>query len=234
MQYQRFGVPYRDTTLIGDSVPTGSVPTVLLLHGAGTSHRGRHATLQQTLAQAGIGSASFDKIGHGETGGDLEASSLHDRTNQAVKVIEHLGIQEPFGLFGGSMGAYTELRLTEIYQINKLVLTVPAVYAADTYNLPFGGGFSERIRQNESWRETDAWEIISRFTGDLLIVTAEHDEVIPVQIPQTLYNSATNARSRALYQIDGAPHRYWDYLNAPEHASQRSDYLDQLCTFFTH
>lgn len=232
MSSQRFKVPYKDRTLIGDVMTAGQQPTVLMLHGAGTSHRGRHRQLQEALAAVGIASASFDQIGHGETGGDLLSSSLHDRTNQAIAVIEHLKLQEPFGLFGGSMGAYTELRLTEHYKVNKLALTVPGVYAADAYDLPFGAGFTERIRRPESWRETDAWSIIGHFTGDLIVVTAEDDQVVPAEISARLYEAATNARSRSRYEISGSQHRYWDYLNEPENATLLKSYLTRLQQFF--
>lgn len=232
MNSQRFEVPYKDRKLIGDVVPGGHTPTVLMLHGAGKSVRTRYRPLQDRLAAIGVASAVFDNIGHGETGSELESSSLSDRTEQAVAVIEQLGMHEPFGFVGGSMGAYIALKLSERYQTEKLALFVPGVYAADAYALPFGQQFRDRIRQKESWRETDAWENIGRFTGDLLIVTAEHDEVVPVEIPQTLFSSAKNARSRDLYEIPGSPHKTHAYLNDPQNAALLEEYLTRIQQFF--
>lgn len=232
MSSQRFEVSYNDRILIGDIVPREQQPTVLMLHGAGQSVRTRYRPIQDRLASIGIASAVFDNVGHGETGGKLVSSSLLDRTQQAETVIQQLDIQEPFSLVGGSMGAYTAIKLAEKYQIDKLVLIVPGVYAADAYTLPFGTAFSERIRRDESWRETDAWEILQRFKGDLLIVTAQNDEVVPVEIPETLLESAVNAKSRDLYEIPTVPHRFNAYLGQPENAELLEGYLARIEQFF--
>lgn len=235
MTTQRFEVPYHDYALIGDvNLPqrgpfgAGQTPTILMLHGAGHSYRGRYEPVQDRLAAAGIASAVFDMVGHGDTGGELAESSLVDRTNQAIAVIEHLQMEQPFGLIGGSMGAYTALKLTERYTVDKLVLIVPGVYAADVYTMQFNAGFSQRMREPESWRATDAWAIMEKFQGDVLIITAENDEVVPPKIPHTLYDHATHAHSRSMYEIPGAPHRFVDYLGEPAHVDLLNSYLTRI------
>src|SRR4051812_2784719 len=109
-----FSVPYNGTDLIGDIL--GSSPNVLVIHGAGKANRNRYESIRKSLFDLGISSAAFDHIGHGATGGSLEGSTLHDRTEQAVAVIGHLKLQN-FSIIAGSMGGYTAVKLTEKYNI---------------------------------------------------------------------------------------------------------------------
>lgn len=163
----RFRIPFEKHVLVGD---LSSEPcTVLVLHGAGTSNRGRFERLRRRLHAEGIPTCSFDFIGHGETGGELGSSSLKQRTEQASRVIEAC-LQEPLTLVGASMSGYTAVRLTRLHQVRNLVLIVPAMYTPDAYEVPFKGDFSEIIRSRRSWERSEAWQILAGFTGNLLVV----------------------------------------------------------------
>jgi pimeloyl-ACP methyl ester carboxylesterase len=116
-------------------------------------------------------------------------------------------------VFGSSMGAYNAIRLTQSYQVGALVLIVPGVYTPSAYEVPFGPDFSAVIRRERSWVDSDAWEILSRFEGRLLVIAAEHDAVIPLEIPQRLVAAATRAQSSELHVVRGAEHnRLWSLL----------------------
>jgi pimeloyl-ACP methyl ester carboxylesterase len=196
-------VPFAGFRLRGDSFALSC--SSLVLHGAGTSSRERFLRLRQALNAAGRPSAGFDFIGHGETGGSLVGSSLEERTAQAAAVIRSC-CREPLTLIGASMSGHTGIRLTREFQVAALVLLVPAVYTAAAYRLPFGPRFSEAIRVPGSWRDSDAFEILGEFKGSLLIIAAEHDHVIPSEVPQRLYASARNAGSRTLHIVPGSGH----------------------------
>ena len=199
-------VQFEKHTLIGDVLGPDASPRVLVLHGAGNSHRSRFQMLREDLSARGISSAAFDFVGHGDTGGDLKSSSLSSRTRQACRVIDWLQIQQPFAVIGASMSAYTSVKLLEHYRIDSLVLLVPAMYTSLAYSVPFNGGFSEIIRQPRSWVESDAWRILAEYTGRLLIVAGENDDVIPRAVIQRIYKSAVNAAERQLYIAPRASH----------------------------
>lgn len=59
---------------------------VLMLHGGGKD-RTVFNKYRALLDASGVGTTTFDFVGHGETGGDLYASSLWSRTMQAEAVI---------------------------------------------------------------------------------------------------------------------------------------------------
>lgn len=200
---KRFRIPFEDHVLVGD---LASEPcSTIVLHGAGTSHRDRFRRLRTGLHAEGVPTGSFDFIGHGETGGDLGRSSLRERTLQASRVVETC-LKEPLTLIGASMSGYTAVKLTLLHEVENLILVVPAMYTPEAYEVPFSGGFSEIIRSHRSWVRSDAWEILRVFRGRLLVVAAEHDMVIPREVVQRTFESATRAQSRDLYIVPGATH----------------------------
>jgi uncharacterized protein len=199
-------VGFESHTLIGDVLSDGSPPQLLILHGAGDSCRQRFQLLREELLAAGISSAAFDFMGHGDTGGELKSSSLSSRTRQACRVVDALKLKQPLALMGASMSAYTAVKLLEHYRIKSLVLLVPAMYAAQAYTIPFNRGFSDIIRQPQSWKHSDAWQILAGYRGRLLIIAAEEDRIIPRGVITRIYDSAVNSSERELYVAPKASH----------------------------
>jgi len=201
-----FQVDFGDRMLTGDVISKDARPEVLILHGAGNANRGDFHLFRQELLIHGISSAAFDFVGHGDTGGELESSSLLSRTRQVCSVIDSLNLQQPFSVIAASMGAYTAVKLLKYYQINSLVLLVPAMYSSMAYTVPFNKGFTEIIRQPQSWGHSDAWQILSEYKGRLLIIAAKNDEVIPIEVVNLIYDSAGKAEKRTLFVAPQASH----------------------------
>jgi pimeloyl-ACP methyl ester carboxylesterase len=80
------------------------------------------------------------------------------------------------------------------------------MYTPEAYEVPFSGGFSEIIRSHRSWERSDAWGILQGFKGKLLVVAAEYDSVIPNEVVERLFHSASQAQVRELYIVPGASH----------------------------
>lgn len=208
-----FDVPFEGHTLKADHYLGRDSNRILYLHGAGGSTRRGHHLVRAALQQCGLGSVCFDAIGHGETGGTLAQSSVSSRTRQAQAVLAASPLSGPLVVVGASMGAYNAIRLTEQHKVDALVLIVPGVYTPSAYGVPFGPEFSAVIRRERSWVDSDAWDILSRFEGRLLVIHAEHDAVIPLEISDRLFGAATRAASRQLHIVQGAEHnRLWSLL----------------------
>ncbi|RFP20412.1 alpha/beta fold hydrolase [Duganella sp. BJB488] len=208
-----FDVAYEGHVLKGDQYVGADSNRVLYLHGAGASTRRGHHLLRGALRQRGVGSTCFDCVGHGDTGGALAQSSVASRTRQAQTVVAARGVPEPLAIIGASMGAYNAIRMTQSHRVDALVLIVPGVYTPSAYEVPFGPEFSAVIRRERSWADSDAWEILSRFEGRLLVIAAEHDATIPLEIPERLVAAAANAQSSRLHIVQGAEHnRLWSLL----------------------
>ena len=212
-EIEEFDVGYEAMVLKGDQYVGARQNNVLYLHGAGASTREGHHLLRDALQRRGVGTTCFDCVGHGDTGGALAQSSVASRTRQAQAVIAARGLAQPLVIFGSSMGAYNAIRLTQQYAVDALVLTVPGVYTPSAYEVPFGPGFSAVIRRERSWIDSDAWDILLRFEGSLLVIAAEHDAVIPLEIPERLVAAAARARARRLHVVPGASHNHlWRLL----------------------
>jgi len=202
-----FSLPFEQFDIKGDQHEGSADTGVFLLHGAGTSDRSRFSILRPALLERGIGSTAFDCIGHGETGGEMAQSSLAGRTRQALAVIASRKLPEPLVIVGASMGAYNAIKLTQLKAVATLILIVPGVFTPAAYEVPFGPQFSSVIRRERSWAESDAWDILAEFTGSLLVIAAEHDAVIPREIPERLVESAIKSSWRKLLVVPGAEHK---------------------------
>lgn len=223
-KFEPFSVPFNGRLLRGDKVP--GKPPILFLHGAGQSTREFFNPIRENLFLNHLPSVAFDFIGHGETGGNLVESSLKERSEQASAVIETLGLASPLSIVAASMSGYTAIKLLEKYEIAKLALIVPAVYHADAYAVAFNRGFSEIIRQPRSWLHTDAWGILKQFKGDLLIIKAEKDAVIPEEVLTKIYESANQARTKAIHVVRESPHKILDFL--PRHPHEEKLVCEQI------
>lgn len=203
MSPRTFKLPFGKYLLRGDIYRPGK--ETIVLHGAGKSSRAVFTRLRHALNANNIPSVSFDFVGHGETGGEILDSSLSGRTEQAAAVIKHTCI-EPITLIAASMSGYTAIKLTELFSVRNLILLVPAVYTKRAYDLNFGPEFSASIRAADSWRESDAFEILSRFRGNLVVVAAEFDDIIPRAIVEHIHSSAINTMTRMLHVVPGSTH----------------------------
>ena len=219
LENSNFKIAFEDHKLTGDIISDDGIPQVLVLHGAGNSHRGRFQWLRERLLTAGIATTAFDFVGHGETGGDLKNSSLAERTRQASRIVDCLDIQQPLSIIGASMSAYTAVKLTALYDVDKLVLLVPAMYTAEAYEIPFNRGFTEIIRRPQSWHHSDAWELLAQFRGKLLVIAGECDRVIPRGVITRIFDSAVNTAERNLYIAPNTTHFVFTDLKANDNDS---------------
>ncbi len=197
-----FKVPFRRTVLVGNRwTPPAATRTALLLHGGGTSAADGFVELRTFLYAKGIETLAFDCIGHGRTGGQLLGSTLHDRVLQVQAVVKSQGIvPSTLTLAGFSMGAYVVVKAAVEIGVPRLCLAIPAAYAAQAYEVPFGPEFSQVLRTPRSWANSDAFEITRDYTGHLLVISAQDDQIVPAEIPQR-YAPISGTRASTVHHI---------------------------------
>jgi pimeloyl-ACP methyl ester carboxylesterase len=196
-------------------------PSVLFLHGAGKSSGERVMYLMIPLAERGVPSVSIDFSGHGSSTGRLKDSSLRKRTAEAAAALRWLDDTRQVVLCGSSMGAHSAIRLLQDISVRALILFCPAVYSRDAFDVPFNGGFSQIIRRPDSWRQSEAFDILPNFKGRLLVLMGELDSVIPRGLPEALLEAATNASTKELLTIPNADHLLHGWIERhPEVCSQ--------------
>ncbi len=205
--------------LVGHRVvgSAGDTPGVLMLHGAGEANKERSLPLAERLLSDGIGSFAFDFSGHGESTGELKSSSLRTRILEARSAMQFVDA-DCVAVCAFSMGAHIALELLRHYSIRALVLFYPAIYSERAVDLPFGAGFSDVIRQPDSWRDASVLNLLDDYTGTFLIVVGENDSVIPSGVISLLSARSKSAWRREVVQVDGAGHLLLQQLYQDEPA----------------
>lgn len=198
-----------DNTLCGEiDAPAANVlPTVLFLHGGGTSGKTRTAYFAESLAEHGFASLRFDFSGHGESSGTLGQSSLTQRMEEAMAAVALMDNTSPLAVIATSMAGEIAIRLTPLAPIANLYLFCPALYDRAAYDIPFNAGFSDIIRQEDSWKNSQAIDIIKDYTGNMFIYYGLEDGIIPRGVIDLLHNNAHSANHKELHLLPDVGHQ---------------------------
>jgi uncharacterized protein len=220
---RQVGIETISLTIVRDA--SGHVPTVLFLHGAGTSSGARVSYLTKLIAERGVSSVAMDFSGHGASTGTLQDSSLAKRTLEARMALRLLS-KEHIVVCGSSMGAHVAIRMLEYAKVESLILFCPAVYSQDAFTVPFNRGFSKLIREPGSWQRSETFGMLQRFKGRLLIFVGEKDDVIPTTLPLLLREAAREAYWKELITIPMADHKLHNWLQ--QHPSDADRVAQQI------
>lgn len=227
MNSKLFEVDFNRTKLIGDTVSENNQSRLLCLHGGGPIGRKNFGALRELLFGKSISSCAFDFVGHGETAGDITTSSLEIRVKQVLAVVQSQTLSQPFSIVASSMSGHIAIKLTEFLNIKNIILIAPAVYSSKAYSVPFSPKFSEIIREQYSWRDSDVWEILQNYTGNLLVFVAGKDQIIPDEVIERIYNSAVNVNSKEMITFKDATHPLIEWLN--KHPDCLKQVSDKVC-----
>lgn len=214
MARSHFQLPFRNVQLHGTTThsPSHSAPRTLALHGGGASSRLGYQPLLDWLAEHGHASVAFDFAGQGESTGRMADSGLRDRAQQALAVVDFLGMRRPVSLIASSMGAHIACSLIEALAPPALVLYCPAAYEAAALDVPFGPAFQQVIRATSDFASSPAFDALERFEGRLLLVLGAEDAVIPRQVEEEYCSRARRARSVEVLRLAGAGHHLHAWL----------------------
>ncbi|MFF5367702.1 alpha/beta fold hydrolase [Streptomyces sp. NPDC013187] len=203
--------------------------TVVLLHGAGNGSKERLVPWLAEFAAHGCHALAFDFSGHGESTGLLRELSLRRRFEQAVSVIDtRARAGAPLVLVGFSMSGQTVADLVGHYgdRVAALGLCAPAVYGAEAWDVPFGGGdgrFSEIIRRPGSWRAAPALDVLRAFEGRAVLVVPGTDEVIPSAVTEAFSEALARRAQFTHWELPDAEHRLGLWFR--DHPDDRREFV---------
>lgn len=210
-------------------------PGVLMIHGGGlTGARTIYKNWQKFLARNGFSSFAFDCRGNGDSEGEFADSTLDNRLKDSLEALEefknsHHVNPENIVVVGTSMGGHTASRLIDKKpELKALILNSAAAYSIEAEDKKHDGEFTEVIRKQNSWKNSPAFESVSNFKGDVLVVYAENDLVIPKEI-QNKYKDQITDRSQAVI-IPNIGHRFLKEENKQQKKLQKL-YLKSLYIF---
>lgn len=207
-----------DTTITRPDVRQ-SKGKVLLLHGAGESTKDRLLPMARGLSARGWECLTFSLPGHGASSGELLGSTLHERKQVTQELADKCGFLEADRVVGVSMGAHTAISLLKDHPsfTQHLALFVPAIYSRHAEHVPFGPEFSKVLRTPKSYLEAESWDILPVFKGNLAIVQAGMDEVIPHVIIEKLQQVAHAAERVHHVVVEDSPHRITTWMAEEQH-----------------
>ena len=167
------------------------------------------------LLNAGIRIISFNQSGTGDDEPNRHKSSLarreHEARNAFTMFADHT---KPLTVCGASMGGHNAAHMLEHFKVESLILLYAAMYNRNAFNLKFGSGFTECIRQFESWRDSEILDLLERFEGRLLIVHGQKDEVVPMDVVNLFDQYSSRTSEKEIIIIPDCPHRIFPWLKA--------------------
>ena len=173
---------------------------VVVLHGAG-GVKERHHDYARVLAGAGFAALLFDARGHGESEGELDGRALDDVATMAALLRSLAGDPGlPVALRGSSMGGYFAIAAARTAGARAVVAICPAPAEGLVRGLRAGifDLRSDRASLEALLTGSDLFAAVSALDIPLLIMHAEGDEQVPVELSRELIGAARLPESRLI------------------------------------
>lgn len=219
MRVRDVDIAVEGRTLVGRVVePRTTLPGVLFVHGWAGSQE-RDTIRAREIAQLGCVCLTFDLRGHGATAEEIERvtreQNLADLCSAFDRLTEVRNVDPgSVAVVGSSYGGYLATLLTARRPVRWLALRVPALYRDEDWTVPKHRLDREQLaryrRSLVSHEDNLALGQSRRFTGDVLVVESEHDEIVPHPAVASYLAGFLNARSLTYRIIEGADHALSD------------------------
>jgi pimeloyl-ACP methyl ester carboxylesterase len=177
---------------------------VVLLHGA-DSRKESHFDFARACAGGGLAVLAFDARGHGESPGPLDGRAIDDVARMADLLRERAGV-DAVGLRGSSMGGYLALVAAAEARAAAVVAICPASAVGLSVSVR-GGRFGFAVDRDAVVALLDAYDETAAAAAldiPLLLLHAEGDEVVPVELSRALHAAAPASK---LVVVPGGHHR---------------------------
>jgi uncharacterized protein len=183
--------------------PRSDNPTIIYFCG-NAGHIGFRADKAHAFMEAGFGVLLLSYRGFGGNPGKPTEDGLYEDARAAIRFIEHLGVSnDRMVLFGESLGTGIAVRIASeiasVQPIAALVLETPYTSIADVAasHYPFAPA---------RWLLKDRFDALSRIASigsPVLMIHAEDDPVIPINLAKRLYAAAVNPKEASWFEFGG-------------------------------
>ena len=215
--------------------PRPELPGVLFVHGWGGSQQ-QDLSRARDIAALGCVCLTFDLRGHRANAIRKDTITRAENLQDLCATFDWLANRPQvdagaMALVGVSYGGYLAALLTEMRPVRWLALRSPALYLDDGWDTPKARLHDDpelfRYRRRAVDAEHNrALSACAAFTGDALLVQAEHDEIVPHQVVENYARAFGKARSMTRRLVRGADHAFC------EKPAQR-EYTDILVAWMT-
>ena len=197
--------------------PAPVLPGVLFVHGWGGS---QEHDLGRARQAAGIGCVclTFDLRGHERTASQYESVTRPQNLDDLLAAYDWFAARaevDPaaIAVVGISYGGYLASLLAARRPVRWLALRSPALYKDQGWELPKRSLHADPDlhafrRRRVAWQDNRALAACHGFQGDVLLVEAEHDEIVPHAVIENYAAAFSTAASLTKRRIDGADHAF--------------------------
>ena len=217
--------------------PAPRMPAVLMVHGWGGSQRQYRADAHKVSA-LGCVCLTFDLTGHVATASQRDTVSREENLHDMLAAYDFLaGLplveSDSIAVIGSSYGGYLAALLTERRPVRWLGLRAPAIYRDEDWTVP--KRLLGRVQKLADYRrqpiapaDNRALRACSRFTGDVLIVESEHDEIVPSPVLNSYRKACEGTHSLTYRVIRGADHSLADEASREAYGSILVHWLEEM------
>jgi hypothetical protein len=206
-------------TLLGKLLPpegAGPFPGALFVHGWGATQRHDLAKARR-LTRLGFACLTFNLRGHARTRDQVETVSRAHNFRDALAAYDLLAADEVvdaarIAIAGVSYGGYLGTLLTLERPVRWLALQSPAIYKDRDFDRPkrelnLDGELPQYRRMRLAPEDNRVLAAAARFTGDVLLVEAERDTVIPAPVAANYLDAFRRSAASLTHRIiAGADH----------------------------
>ncbi|MGO4700535.1 alpha/beta hydrolase family protein [Dyella sp. 2RAB6] len=217
--------------------PAPRMPAVLMVHGWGGSQRQYRANAHK-VAALGCVCLTFDLTGHVATASQRDTVSREENLHDMLAAYDFLAAHplvehDSIAVVGSSYGGYLAALLTERRPVRWLGLRAPAIYRDEDWAVPKRllarvQGLAEYRRELIGAADNHALRACSRFTGDVLIVESEHDEIVPAPVLASYRKACARTHSLTYRVIRGADHSLGDEASREAYGSVLVHWLEEM------
>jgi esterase/lipase len=179
----------------------------IFLHGGGPSSKENTEYLVPVFMKNSKYCIRFDFSGQGESSGILGNSSLTKRYKETINVLKAFNAdKKPLTVVGTSMSGHIACKLASELPIENLILFCPAAYSREAWDIEFENGFTDILRKNKSYEQNNIHELLTHYTGKILLILAENDEIIPNEVINIYKEEVKIRKGSKTYIIRNCPH----------------------------
>jgi uncharacterized protein len=181
---------------------------VVIIHGAGSCKENHH-DFARAACGGGLAAIAFDLRGHGSSEGELDGRVLDDVKSVTSVLRARIGDDAaPVAVRGSSMGGYLAIVAARVVGAGAVVAICPASGEGLRRGLAKGNlGFRADAAALDAFLERhDVGEATEELDAPLLLLHAEGDEVVPIELSRSLARRARAPQSR-LIAVPGGHHR---------------------------
>lgn len=198
------GIQY---TLVTHATPQDT----LIVRCGGNSTTRQHSGYKYAIMAAPHGDVlMFDYPGYGETGGDATPARFQQMSEELIPLIREKLAGRKLVLWGHSLGGFVCSQLTSLMpETDGLIVETSARNAREVaqawtpwYAAPF-----VRIEIAEGFGSQDTANALKAFKGPVLVLGAENDETLPVQLARSVGKALKDQGNDAEYiEFKGGGH----------------------------